>query len=86
MKTRIMATLAAATLALSMGVAIAGEIGGAGIMDGASPGYLQQQQQLLREPGYSIGTGAAHVSNVSDPANDATQRALQVIPGGLPVW
>ena len=59
MNTRIIAALAATTLALSMGVASASEIGGATIMDGASPGYLQQQQQLLREPGYSIGTGAA---------------------------
>ena len=59
MKSGIMAALAATTLALSMGVASATEIGGGAIMDGASPGYLQQQQQLLREPGYSTGTGAA---------------------------
>lgn len=68
MKTRIMAAVAATTLALSMGVASAGEIGGAAIMDGVSPGYLQQQQQLRSEPGYSIGTGAA------------TQHPLQSIP------
>jgi len=68
MKTRIMAAVAATTLAFSMGVASASEIGGAAIMDGASPGYLQQQQQLLREPGYSIGTGAA------------AQRAPRTIP------
>ena len=74
MKTRIMAALAATTLALSMGVATAGEIGGAGIMDGASPGYLQQQQQLRSEPGYSIGTGAASVGNSS------TQLAMRSIP------
>jgi hypothetical protein len=74
MKTRMMAALAATTLALSMGVATASEIGGTGIMDGASPGYLQQQQQLLREPGYSIGTGAAHVGNSS------TQFAMRIIP------
>ena len=55
MKTRIMAAIAATTLALSMGVATAGEIGGAAIMDGASPGYLQQQQQLHSEPGHSPG-------------------------------
>jgi len=54
-----MAAVAATTLALSMGVASAAEIGGATIMDGTSPGYLQQQQQLRNEPGYSIGTGAA---------------------------
>ena len=68
MKARIMAGVAAATLALSMGVATAAEIGGTAIMDGASPGYLQQQQQLRNEPGYSIGTGAA------------TQRTLQDTP------
>jgi len=59
MNTRIIAALAATTLALSVGVASAREIGGGAIMDGSSPGYLQQQQQLLREPGYSTGTGAA---------------------------
>jgi len=59
MNTRIIAALAAATLALSVGAASASEIGGGAIMDGSSPGYLQQQQQLLREPGYSVGTGAA---------------------------
>ena len=59
MRARIMAAVAATTLALSMGVASAAEIGGATIMDGTSPGYLQQQQQLRNEPGYSIGTGAA---------------------------
>jgi hypothetical protein len=59
MKTGIMAAVAATTLALSMGVATAGEISGPAIRDGSSPGYLQQQQQLQREPGYSVGTGAA---------------------------
>jgi len=76
MKTQIMATLAATTLALSMGVANAGEIGGAGIMDGASPGYLQQQQQLLSEPGYSTGTGAAYIGDGS-----AAAYAGRTIPG-----
>jgi hypothetical protein len=63
MKTRIMAAVAATTLVLSMGVATAGEISGPAIRDGSSPGYLQQQQQLQREPGYSVGTAAA-----SEPA------------------
>jgi hypothetical protein len=58
MKTRIMAAVAATTLALSMGVATAGEISGPAIRDGSSPGYLQQQQQLQRQPGYSVGTGS----------------------------
>ena len=81
MRARIMAGVAAATLALSMGVASAAEFGGATIMDGASPGYLQQQQQLLREPGYSVGTGAAHVGDGSDPNYLATNRALANTPG-----
>jgi hypothetical protein len=59
MQIRIMAAVVATTLALSMGVATAGEIGGAGIRDWASPWYLKQQQQLQRDPGYNIGTGAA---------------------------
>jgi len=86
MKTRIMAAVAATTLALSMGVAVAGEIGGAGIRDGASPGYLQQQQELLREPGYSIGTGAAHVGDGSDSNYLATKHALQTTPGYENGW
>jgi hypothetical protein len=82
MKTRIIAGVAATTLALSMGVASATEIGGAQIRDGASPGYLQQQQQqLLNEPGYSVGTEAAYVGDGSDPIYEATQRALRNMPG-----
>jgi len=81
MKTPIIAALAATTLALSVGIASAAEFGGTAIMDGASPGYLQQQQQLLKEPGYSIGTGAAHVGDGSDPDYRATQRALANTPG-----
>jgi len=76
-----MAAVAATALALSMGVASAAEFGGAAITDGASPGYLQQQQQLLKEPGYSVGTGAAHVGDGSDPDYRATQRALASTPG-----
>jgi hypothetical protein len=86
MKTGIMAAVAAATLALSMGAATASEIGGAGIRDGSSTGYLQQQQQLLREPGYSIGTGAAHVGDGSDPDYLATRRALATTPGRANAW
>jgi hypothetical protein len=86
MKTQIMAAVAATTLALSMGVATAGEIGGAGIRDGASPGYLHEQQQLLSEPGYSVGTGAAHVGDGSDPNYLATRRALQTTPGYQNGW
>ena len=26
--------------------------------DGSAPGYVQEQQQLTHEPGYSVGTGA----------------------------
>lgn len=81
MKTGIMGVVAAATLALSMGVATAGEIGGAGPSDGSSAGYLQQQQLLLREPGYSIGTGAAHVGDGSDSNYLATTHALATSPG-----
>lgn len=81
MKARMMAGVAAATLVLSMGVASAAEIGGAAIMDGASAGYLQQQQQLRNEPGYSIGTGAASIGDGSSPNYEATQHALWNTPG-----
>jgi hypothetical protein len=81
MKARIIAGVAATTLALCMGVASAAEIAGAGIRDGSSPGYMQQQQQLLNAPGYSLGTGAAYVGDGSDPNYEATQRALRTMPG-----
>lgn len=81
MTARIMAAVAATTLALGISAASAAEIGGAEIMDGASPGYLQQQQQLRNEPGYSIGTGAAYLGDGSDPNYAATQRALRTMPG-----
>ena len=81
MNTRIMAALAATTLALSMGVATAGETAGTGIRDGASPGYLQQQQEIMNEPGYSVGTGAAYVGDGSDPNYEATNHALMTTPG-----
>ncbi len=32
------------------------------VTDGCSPSYLPNQQEVLREPGYSIGTGAARIS------------------------
>jgi hypothetical protein len=81
MKARIIAGVAATTLVLSLGVASAAEIAGAEIRDGASPGYLQQQQQLLNGPGYSIGAGAAYIGDGSDPSYEATQRALRNMPG-----
>ena len=33
-------------------------------------------QQLLNEPGYSVGTGAAYVGDGSDPNYEATQRGI----------
>jgi hypothetical protein len=81
MRARIIAGVAATTLALCMGIASAAEIGGAQIRDGASPGYLQQQQQLLSEPGYSIGSGAAYVGDGSDSNYESTQHALRNMPG-----
>lgn len=81
MKTRIMAGVAATALALSIGAASAAEVGGAGIMDGGTPGYLEQQQQLRNEPGYSVGTGAAHIGDGSDPDYTSTNRALRSTPG-----
>ncbi len=81
MKARIIAGVAAITLALGMGVASAAEISGPQIRDGSSPGYLQQQQQLLTGPGYSVGTGAAYVGDGSDANYEATQRTLRTMPG-----
>jgi len=83
MKTRIITALAPATLALSMHVATAGEIGGARVMDGASPGHLRLQQQVSSEPGYGIGTGVGYIGDESDPAYEATLRMLRTTPGYL---
>jgi hypothetical protein len=81
MKARIIAGVAATALALCIGVASASEISGPQIRDGASPGYLQQEQQLRSEPGYSLGTGAAYVGDGSDSNYEATQRTLRTVPG-----
>jgi hypothetical protein len=58
------------------------------IGDGSDPCYLQDQQELMDEPGYSIGTGAAQVCNApttvghrSDPSSRLSQKALPRGPG-----
>jgi hypothetical protein len=56
----------------------AGDSSSAGVYDGCNPNYLKGQQELPREPGYSIGTGCAHVSNEVDPK---TQKKLTTEPG-----
>ena len=35
------------------------------VSDGSDPSYLRDQQALLKEPGYSIGTGAAQITSAS---------------------
>jgi hypothetical protein len=40
-------------------------VDGAHVGDGSAPSYEQDQRQLMNEPGYSIGTGAAQVSGGS---------------------
>jgi hypothetical protein len=40
-----------------------------------------QQQQLTTEPGYSIGTGAAHVDSRSNPSGTKTRRQVATQPG-----
>ncbi len=55
-----------------------GDSSSAGVYDGCNPNYLKSQQELPREPGYSVGTGCAHISNSVDPK---TQRELTTEPG-----
>jgi len=76
MNLRIVAGAAGIALVLSAGVASAARIG-----DGATPGYLQEQEELRNEPGYNLGTGAARIGDGSDPDYEATQRALRTMPG-----
>jgi hypothetical protein len=51
------------------------------VSDGCSPSYLPDQQGLAREPGYSIGTGAAELchapATVSDGSNPSYLRDQQ---------
>ncbi|HUB43932.1 MAG TPA: hypothetical protein VMB73_03015 [Acetobacteraceae bacterium] len=58
------------------------------IGDGTSPCYQQSQRELLNEPGYSVGTGAAQVCDApatvgqrSDPPSRLSQKALPPEPG-----
>ena len=52
-----------------------------GVYDGCNPHYLRDQQELLREPGYNIGTGCGRVGDGSDPDYLQTQKELQAEPG-----
>jgi len=40
-----------------------------------------ERQQLMREPGYSVGTGAAHVGGTSNPSNTKAVKPLTTRPG-----
>lgn len=54
---------------------------GATIGDGSSPGYLKEQQQLLNEPGYGGGNGAAHIGGGSNPGYLKQQKQIVDEPG-----
>lgn len=43
-----------------------GGTGAASIGDDSGPTYLKDQQQLLKEPGYSLGGGAARIGDGSN--------------------
>lgn len=59
------------------------------VSDGCSPSYLPDQQNIVHEPGYSIGTGDAQLCNNapagvtdgSDPAYQTNQQKLLREPG-----
>jgi hypothetical protein len=76
MTAHIMAGAAALALVLGTGVASATSIG-----SGSNSSYEQNRQQLQTEPGYSVGTGAAHIGDGSDPGYLAQQHALRSMPG-----
>jgi len=40
-----------------------------------------QQRALTREPGYSVGTGAAHIGNRRNPNGAKTQKRVVTQPG-----
>jgi hypothetical protein len=45
------------------------------VSDGCTPSYLRSQQEILREPGYSIGTGAAALCNDPATVGDGSDRS-----------
>ena len=49
------------------------------IGDGSDPSYQRDQRELMNEPGYSIGTGAARVA---DGWSDGAYLASQHMGGG----
>ena len=51
------------------------------LSDGSGPGYLKRQKQLLDEPGYSVGTSAAHVADGSSSGYEKQQQQLVNGPG-----
>jgi hypothetical protein len=53
----------------------------AGVYGGCSPKYLTDQQELLRERSYNIGSGCARVGDGSDPDYQQTQKKLLTEPG-----
>jgi hypothetical protein len=55
------------------------------IGDGSDPSYLRMQQELLTEPGYSVGTGAAQISKAAAKLGDGSNGSYRRDQGELPL-
>lgn len=58
---------------------------GAYIGDGADPSYLREQQELLTEPGYSVGTGAAQIGKAAAELGDGSNQSYRQNQEKLPL-
>jgi len=47
------------------------------VSDGSDPSYLRTQQQLVNEPGYSIGTGAVQVASTAAGVGDGSDQSYR---------
>ncbi len=82
MKQQILAGVATMAFALSTAAAVAGTpTDPTCAIDGVNPSSQSNPEQLLHEPGYNVGTGAACVIDGSSPSYQRDQRKLQHEPG-----
>ena len=82
MKLQILASAATVALALSTATAIAVALTHpVGNVAGTTPSSPWSQPDLLREPGYGVGTGAAHIGDGFSPSYQQAQQELRHGPG-----
>ncbi len=80
MTVRVVASIAVVAIGLTVAASMTMAQTAPHVGDGSGPGYVAAQHKLTTEPGYSVGTGAAHVGS---PGTSwaAKQRELRAEPG-----